>query len=83
MERFYRHVLIEGGYPHHGAVAFGNVGRQMFEVMKSLGVTTISFNKPKGNYYPTENPFVKKLIGQLYNGMKESILTRDAFLFVL
>ena len=59
MERFYRHVLIEGGYPHHGAVAFGNVGRQMFEVMKSLGVTTISFNKPKGNYYPTENPFVK------------------------
>jgi L-fucose isomerase-like protein len=59
MERFYRHVLIEGGYPHHGAVAFGNVGRQIFEVMKSLGVAKISFNQPKGNYYPTENPFVK------------------------
>ncbi len=59
MERFYRHVLIEDGYPHHGAVAFGNVGRQIFEVMKLLGVGKISFNQPKGFYYKTENPFVK------------------------
>lgn len=59
MERFYRHVLIEDGYPHHGAVAFGNVGRQIFEVMKLLGVGKISFNQPKGVYYKTENPFVK------------------------
>ena len=27
MGRFYRHVLIEGGYPHHGAVAFGHLER--------------------------------------------------------
>ena len=27
MGRFYRHVLIEGNYPHHGAVAFGNYGK--------------------------------------------------------
>ena len=27
MGRFYRHVLIEGGYPHHGAVAFGKWGK--------------------------------------------------------
>lgn len=59
MERFYRHVLIEDGYPHHGAVAFGNVGRQIYEVMKALGVAKISFNRPKGSYYPSENPFVK------------------------
>ena len=26
MGRFYRHVLIEKNYPHHGAVAFGNYG---------------------------------------------------------
>ncbi len=59
MARFYRHVLIEDGYPHHGAVAFGNVGRQIFEVMKLLDIGKISFNRPKGAYYPTENPFVK------------------------
>jgi L-fucose isomerase-like protein len=57
MARFYRHVLIQDGYPHHGAVAFGNVGRQMFEVMKLLGATKISYNQPKGVLYPTENPF--------------------------
>ena len=27
MGRFYRHVLIEGNYPHHGAVAFGHYGK--------------------------------------------------------
>ena len=57
MTRFYRHVLIQDGYPHHGAVAFGNVGRQIFEVMKLLGATKISYNQPKGVLYPTENPF--------------------------
>ena len=25
MGRFYRHVLIEKNYPHHGAVAFGQM----------------------------------------------------------
>ena len=28
MGRFYRHVLIEGNYPHHGAVAFGHSVRR-------------------------------------------------------
>ena len=32
MGRFYRHVLIEGGYPHHGAVAFCHHGIALFEV---------------------------------------------------
>ena len=27
MGRFYRHVLIEKNYPHHGAVAFGHYGK--------------------------------------------------------
>ena len=31
MGRFYRHVLIEGNYPHHGAVAFGNYGKALYE----------------------------------------------------
>ena len=57
MNRFYRHVLIEDGYPHHGAVAFGHAGKAIFEVLKYLGIEKISFNQPKGMLYPSENPF--------------------------
>ena len=59
MGRFYRHVLIEKNYPHHGAVAFGHTGKALYEVFKYLGVDTgeINFNQPKGMLYPTENPF--------------------------
>ncbi len=59
MGRFYRHVLIEKNYPHHGAVAFGHIGKALYEVFKYLGVDTgeINFNQPKGMLYPTENPF--------------------------
>ena len=37
MGRFYRHVLIEKRFPHHGAVAFGHFGKALFEVFKYLG----------------------------------------------
>ena len=57
MGRFYRHVLIEGNYPHHGAVAFGHHGKALFEVFKYLGLTDIGYNRPKSVPYPTENPF--------------------------
>lgn len=57
MRRFYRYVLIEGGFPHHGAVAFGHCGRQLYEVFKLLGVESVGFNKPAGDRYDTENPF--------------------------
>lgn len=59
MGRFYRHVLIEGNYPHHGAVAFGNFGKALFEVFKYIGVEVdeIGYNQPAGVRYPTENPF--------------------------
>ncbi len=59
MGRFYRHVLIEGNYPHHGAVAFGNFGKALFEVFKYIGVPVeeIGYNQPAGVRYPTENPF--------------------------
>lgn len=59
MGRFYRHVLIEKNYPHHGAVAFGHYGKVIFEVFKYLGVTDIGFNQPKGMLYPSENPFAR------------------------
>ena len=57
MGRFYRHVLVQKNYPHHGAVAFGHYGKALHSVMTYLGMTDIGFNQPKGMLYPTENPF--------------------------
>lgn len=57
MGRFYRHVLIAKRYPHHGAVAFGGVGKPLFAIFDYLGVGDISYNKPAGVLYDTENPF--------------------------
>lgn len=57
MGRFYRHVLIEKGFPHHGAVLFGHYGKAVFEVFKYLGVTDIGYNQPASLPYKTENPF--------------------------
>ena len=57
MGRFYRHVLIEGRYPHHGAVAFGHFGKAIANVFNYLGVKEVGFNQPKGMLYKTENPF--------------------------
>ena len=59
MKRFYRHVLIEGNFPHHGAVAFGHYGKALYEVFKYVGVDVreIGYNQPAVVRYPTENPF--------------------------
>jgi len=57
MGRFYRHVLIEKNYPHHGAVAFGHYGKALFEVFKYLGVSDLGYNQCACDKYPTENPF--------------------------
>ena len=57
MGRFYRHVLIEKRYPHHGAVAFSHAGKTLFDVLRYLGVEDIAYNQPASLPYPTENPF--------------------------
>ena len=59
MGRFYRHVLVEKNYPHHGAVAFGHYGKAIYEVLKYMGVAynEIGYNHPKSLPYPSENPF--------------------------
>ena len=59
MDRFYRHVLIEKNFPHHGAVAFGHHGKAFFEVFKYIGVPCedLDYNHPASLPYPTENPF--------------------------
>ena len=51
--------LIEGNYPHHGAVMFGHYGKAFYEVVKFLGldVKKIGYNQPAGVRYPTENPW--------------------------
>lgn len=58
MGRFYRHVLISKRYPHHGAVAFGSIGKTLYTVFNYLGIKDISFNQPKTMLYKDENPFV-------------------------
>ena len=57
MGRFYRHVLIEKHYPHHGAVAFSHVGKYLFNFLKYMGIQDVAYNQPKSLPYPTENPF--------------------------
>ncbi|MBQ9879178.1 MAG: fucose isomerase [Clostridia bacterium] len=57
MGRFYRHVLVEKHYPHHTAVMFDRCAGVFFEVCKYLGVDDISYNRPAGVLYPSENPF--------------------------
>jgi len=57
MNRFYRHVLIQDGYPHHGAVAFGKQGKAIWTVLKMLGIENVKFNQPSAMLYKTENPF--------------------------
>ena len=59
MGRFYRHVLIEKNYPHHGAVMFGHYGKALFNTLKYIGVDTseIGYNQPADIRYQSENPF--------------------------
>jgi L-fucose isomerase-like protein len=57
MARFYRHVLIQRRFPHHGGVAFGHCGKALYTVFDYLGVTDIAYNRPAGSLYPSENPF--------------------------
>ncbi len=57
MGRFYRHVLVEKGYPHHGCVVFGHHGKALYSVLRYLGVQDFGYNQPAGVLYPSENPF--------------------------
>lgn len=57
MARFYRYVLINKRYPHHGAVAFGHVGKALYSIFDYLGVKDIEFNRPANMLYDRENPF--------------------------
>jgi L-fucose isomerase-like protein len=55
--RFYRHILIGGGFPHHGAVAFAKAGKVLYEAVQLLGVEDIGVPLPTSIPYAGENPF--------------------------
>ena len=55
--RFYRHILVGQNFPHHGAIAFKQCGKTMYEVLKYLGVESIGVPLPEGIRYANENPF--------------------------
>ncbi len=57
MGRFYRHVLIEKRFPHHTAVAFKHAAKYLFAASRMLGLNEVYYNQPKGQMYPSENPF--------------------------
>ena len=57
MARFYRHVLIEGHFPHHAGVGFAKTGRLLYNLLSQIGISNIGYNRPAGTLYPTENPF--------------------------
>ena len=48
MGRFYRYVLLEKRYPHHGAVAFGHYGKALFEVFRFLALRGVQVPWGKG-----------------------------------
>lgn len=60
MGRFYRYVLLENGFPHHAAVAFGHYGKEIFDIFTLLGAEKIGYNRPAALPYESENPFGKK-----------------------
>jgi L-fucose isomerase-like protein len=58
MNRFYRHVLVEKHFPHHSAVIYGDYAAALFSLFRYLGVPSIGYNRPAGDRYETENPFL-------------------------
>jgi len=55
--RFYRHVMLERNFPHHGAIAFNHCGRVLFDALMLADLSDINVPLPKGKLYDTENPF--------------------------
>jgi L-fucose isomerase-like protein len=55
--RFYRHVLIERRFPHHGGFGFARAGRALFDAARLLGVEDVHTPLPPDLRYPGENPF--------------------------
>ena len=57
MERFIRNVVLEKQYPNHCAVIFGHYGKELYAVLRQLGIEEIDFNHPKAVPYDHENMY--------------------------
>jgi len=56
-QRFYRNVLLEWGFPHHGAFGFQPCGRILFDALKLMGMSAIATPLTPNEQYRLENPF--------------------------
>jgi len=57
LARFYRHVLIGQGFPHHAAVAFNRCGGILYDAVQLAAGINPSWPLPESILYPDENPF--------------------------
>ncbi|MDR1648821.1 MAG: hypothetical protein LBR71_01045 [Synergistaceae bacterium] len=57
MARFYRHVLLEKHFPHHGSVLYGPHAVALFDLFAYLDVPYIGYNRGEEDRYEKENPF--------------------------
>jgi len=60
MARFYRYGLLAEHFPHHCAAVYAPVGEALFDLMRLLGVDDVTYNRPAGRLYDTENPFTAR-----------------------
>jgi L-fucose isomerase-like protein/ureidoglycolate hydrolase len=58
--RFYRNVMLERGFPHHGAFTFVHTAEVIFDAMQLLGVNDIGYPLTESSLYKNENPFSHK-----------------------
>jgi L-fucose isomerase-like protein len=57
MTRFYRYGLLAEHFPHHCAVVYSHVGKELFDLLQLMGIDHVLYNQPSELPYPTENPF--------------------------
>lgn len=55
--RFYRHILVDRHFPHHGAFGFAHCGKTIFDALAMLGIENVFTPLPAGILYKGENPF--------------------------
>ena len=57
MERFVRNIVLEKQYPNHCVVVFGHYGRELYVILRQLGIDEIDFNHPSDMLYKNENVY--------------------------
>ena len=55
--RFLRNVVLEKQFPNHAAIVFGHYGKELFGILRQLGIEDIEYNHPAHIPYKGENVF--------------------------